>query len=873
MSISLDHFSPNVQEALLKSQQYAVEHGYSKVFPEHFLYCLLTQTESMASAYLEKLNIPVSETILEIENWTKSRQNLSTPVTQAYISRELHGVILRAEKEASLFSETYTNTEHMLLSLLLQKSGLVYEIFERHHVSYDQFKSLLANLTRQETSALQSQGSEKQVLERYCADMIDLARKNKLDPVIGRDEEVRRVIQILSRRTKNNPILIGEPGVGKTAIVECLANRIVSGDLPETLKGKSLYSLDLGALVAGTNLRGEFENRVKQLLREIEAAAGEIILFIDEIHLLVGAGGSEGHMDAANMLKPALARGQLRCIGATTIKEFKKYVEKDAALVRRFQQINVAEPSVDSTIAILRGLKSRYEVHHGVRIKDSALIAAAILSQRYVTERFLPDKAVDLIDEAASNLRIQIDSMPTEIDQIERKITQFEIERTVLRREDDAASRARLKQLQHQLTDLRDTCQNMKERWQTERTQLREVSELKERIEKTRIEEQEAQRQGDLELAAKLRYETLNDLEHQLRESALFLDRSGRERMLKEEVDEEDIALVVSQWTGIPIVKMLENEKQKLLHMEQRLAEKVVGQSEAINSVAHAIRRTRAGVQDPERPIGSFIFLGSSGIGKTELAYALAEFLFDDHKSLIRFDMSEYMEKHSVTRLIGAPPGYVGFEEGGLLTEAIRQRPYAVLLFDEIEKAHPDVFNLFLQILDNGRLTDSQGRITDFKNTIIILTTNLGHEVIQEHPEQDVSMMVRNVLLANFRPEFLNRLDEIIVFKPLALSHIRQICKLQMYKLEQRLMGQRIRLWLSEHAELYLAQKGYDAAFGARPLKRLIQREIQDVLAGKILEGSLSANHLVKIEVDHGKLLFLVDEWTKNVPKFEDLPG
>ncbi|MGK5094380.1 AAA family ATPase [Deltaproteobacteria bacterium TL4] len=860
MSISLSHFTPKAEESLLEAQQFAKEQGHEKVEPEHLLYCLLRQEESMVCPYLEKLGVNISALTDEIKTFLESEAPVTEKISQAYISRSLHGIIIRAEKEAMLLSEKYTKTEHLLLSLLEHQQGRVHQLFLKHQVTAEGLRQLLSRLTHQEHKSLRAT-HELQALDTYCVDLVELAKQNKLDPVIGRDEEVRRVIQILSRRLKNNPVIIGESGVGKTAIVECLAHRIIAGDIPDSLKDKRLLSLDVGALIAGTNFRGEFEERMKRLLKEIEESMGSIILFIDELHTLMGAGGAEGSMNAANLLKPALARGQLRCIGATTIKEFKRYIEKDPALTRRFQQVLIHEPDVESTIAILRGLKKKYALYHGVRIKDSALIAAATLSHRYVTDRFLPDKAIDLIDEAAATLRIQMDSVPTEVDQLERKIMQLEIERTAIRKEDDLASRERLKHIRLQLVELKEKSQEMKNMWQEERSQLKHVYELKESLEKVRNEEQDAQRRGDLELAARLRYETLDQLEQQLTQANQKLALRQEHRLLKEEVDREDIANIVSQWTGVPVAKMLESEKQKLLKMEQRLAERVIGQSEALSSIANAIRRSRTGIQDPERPIGSFIFLGSSGIGKTELAYALADFLFDDRKSLLRFDMSEYMEKNSVTQLMGAPPGYVGFEEGGLLTGAVRQRPYSVLLFDEIEKAHPDVFNLFLQILDNGQLTDSQGRSADFKNTIIIMTTNLGHEVVQASDDQEPSnlqQIARIALLQHFRPEFINRLDEVIVFRGLSLSHIRQICRLQLQKLEKNLSNQNIHFKLTDTAELYLAQKGYDPAFGARPMKRTIQREIQDVIATKLLEGTLRPEKEMLIDVVHGKLIFTV---------------
>ncbi len=859
MGISLKNFSIKAEEALIAAQQHAKQLAHSKIEPEHLLYALLIQEDGLVEPYLRKVGANPTAIREDINQLLLELPKQTEPVEQAYISRNLHAVILQAEQESLLLSEEFVNPQHLLLGIVRHKAGKAQEVLLNYNVTSDSLLQQFAKVTQreQETS---SDFSARNPLEAYCTDILQLARENHLDPVIGRDEEVRRLIQILCRRMKNNPVLIGEPGVGKTAIVEGLAYRILHGDVPDSLKEKRLLSLDLGALIAGATYRGEFESRLKSLLKAVEAASGEIILFIDEMHMLMGAGKSESNVDAANLLKPALARGVLHCIGATTINEFKKYVEKDAALVRRFQQILVEEPDWDSTVAILRGLKPRYELHHAVKIKDAALLAAVSLAQRYVTERYLPDKAIDLVDEAASTLRIQMDSLPTEVDQLDRKIMHLEIEHTALQKENDPATRNRLKELQHEILGLKERSQHLKQIWEEERAQLKRVHTLKESIEHTKTQEMEAQRQGNFELAARLHYETLDDLEKQLKTANLRLDLNGNSRLLKEEVDEEDIAIVVSQWTGVPVAKMLEEEKRKLAHMEHRLGERVIGQKEALASVSNAIRRARAGIQDPNRPIGSFIFLGGSGVGKTELARVLAEFLFDDEKSLIRFDMSEYMEKHSATRLIGAPPGYVGFEEGGALTEAIRRRPYAVLLFDEIEKAHADVFNLFLQILDEGHLTDSQGRRVDFKNTTIIMTTNLAHQAILNAEEtgsfEEVPSKIEKELLQNFRPEFLNRVDEVIIFKSLTLPHLRQICLLQIQTLQQRLNEQNIHFTLTDTAYMYLAKKSHDPAFGARPLKRTIQREIQDVLASKILDGSLPAGSKIAVDIEQGHLVF-----------------
>ncbi|MBF0288522.1 MAG: AAA family ATPase [SAR324 cluster bacterium] len=858
--MSLKKFSLKSEEALIHAQQYAKEHEHEKVEPEHLLYSLLIQEDGITEPYLQKTGADPLMVREAIENHLESISSAEHAVEQVYISRNLHTVILRAEREALLQSEDFVNPEHLLLGIVLHKEGEAHAILTSHGISAEALQQQFERTAQKEQTIVRGKPSVTHPFKAYCVDILQFAQENKLDPVIGRDEEVRRVIQILSRRIKNNPVLIGEPGVGKTAIVEGLAHRITSGDVPDPLKDKKLLSLDIGSMVAGATYRGEFEARLKNLLKEIENTSGEVILFIDELHTLIGAGKSEGSLDAANILKPALARGKLHCIGATTIDEFKKHMEKDAALVRRFQQILVREPNIESTIAMLRGLKDRYELHHQVKIKDSALIAAATLSARYVTERFLPDKAIDLIDEASSVLRIQIDSLPTEVDQLDRKILQLQIEQAALRKEEDSASHQRLQQIQQEITGLKATSQQMKENWQDERRRMKQLHSLKETVEQTKNAEREAQRKGDLELAARLHYETLDKLEHKLRSANQHMTSHGGEPLLKEEVDEEDIAYIVSQWTGIPVTKMLEEEKRKLVKLEQELSKQIIGQNDALASVANAIRRARAGIQDPNRPIGSFIFLGSSGVGKTELANVLAQFLFDDKKSIIRFDMSEYMEKHSASRLIGAPPGYVGFEEGGALTEAIRRRPYAVLLFDEIEKAHPDVFNLFLQILDDGNLTDSQRRTIDFKNTLIIMTTNIGHERIQqaeEHREEtDLAQMAQQELLKHFRPEFLNRIDEVVVFRNLSLAHIRQICILQIKELQNRLKAQEITLELTDNAQMYLAKKGHDPVFGARPLKRTIQRDIQNVIAGKLLDGALKPGSRLTIDLQQGLLTF-----------------
>jgi ATP-dependent Clp protease ATP-binding subunit ClpB len=778
---------------------------------------------------------------------------------QTYITQRLRKLIENAETEAGALKDEYVSAEHMLLAAV-QDSGEAGRILKELGVSRDKILNALVGIRGSQRITDPNPEEKYQALEKYGRDLTDLARKGKLDPVIGRDDEIRRVIQVLSRRTKNNPVLIGEPGVGKTAIVEGLALRIVNGDVPEGLKEKRLLSLDLAAMVAGAKFRGEFEDRLKAVLKEVTEASGQIILFIDELHTLVGAGAAEGAMDASNMLKPALARGELRCVGATTLDEYRKRVEKDPALERRFQPVLVGEPSVEDAIAILRGLKERYEVHHGVRVTDGAIIAAATLSERYISDRFLPDKAIDLIDEAASRLRMEIDSMPIEIDEVERKIMQLEIERQALKREEDSASKERLAQLEREIHNLKETSSGLKAHWQNEKESIQRIRSLKEKIESAKVEEQKAQREGDLNRAAELRYGTLNQLQKQLEEAnAKLAELQKNQKMLKEEVDAEDVAEVVAKWTGIPVTKMLEGEVQKLLRMEERLKLRVVGQENAIHAVANAVRRARAGLQDQNRPIGSFIFLGPTGVGKTELCRALAEFLFDDEQAMVRLDMSEYMEKHSVSRLIGAPPGYVGYDEGGQLTEAVRRRPYSVVLFDEIEKAHPDVFNALLQVLEDGRMTDGQGRTVDFKNTVIIMTSNLGSQYIQELGAKDRKQMEQRVnaaLREAFKPEFLNRVDETIIFNNLGRDEIKSIVEIQLKRLRKNLADRKMALEVSDGAKALLAEAGYDPVYGARPLKRTIQRMIQDPLAVKILAGEFKESDRIWVDVEDGELSF-----------------
>ena len=855
----LDKLTTKSQEALQQAQGLAEKRNHQAIDVEHLLFALMAQKEGVVSALLQKLGLSAGTLVDRLQRALDRMPQVSGAAGQTYITPRLKKVIENAEAEAESLKDEYVSTEHLLLAMV-QDSGEAGKALKELGATRDKILHALVGIRGAQRITDPNPEEKYQSLEKYGRDLTDLARKGKLDPVIGRDDEIRRVIQVLSRRTKNNPVLIGEPGVGKTAIVEGLALRIVNGDVPEGLKDKRLIALDLGALVAGAKFRGEFEDRLKAVLKEVIEANGQIVLFIDELHTLVGAGAAEGAMDASNMLKPPLARGELRCVGATTLDEYRKRVEKDPALERRFQQVYVGEPSVEDTIAIRRGLKERYEVHHGVRITDGAIIAAATLSHRYISDRFLPDKAIDLVDEAASRLRIEIDSMPIEIDEVERKVLQLEIERQALKREEDKASQQRRAQLEREIQNLKETSSGLKAHWQNEKESIQQIRSIKEKIEATKVEEQKAQREGDLNRAAELRYGTLTQLQKDLEAANQKLaDLQKDQKMLKEEVDAEDVAEVVAKWTGIPVSKMLEGEIQKLLKMEDRLKLRVIGQENAIHAVANAVRRARAGLQDENRPIGSFIFLGPTGVGKTELCRALAEFLFDDEQAMVRLDMSEFMEKHSVSRLIGAPPGYVGYEEGGYLTEAVRRRPYSVVLFDEIEKAHPDVFNALLQILEDGRMTDGQGRTVDFKNTVIIMTSNLGSQYIQDLAAKDRKEMERRVSAAlreAFKPEFLNRIDETIIFNNLGRGEIGAIVDIQLKRLRKNLASRKISLELTDAAKNLIGDKGYDPVYGARPLKRTIQRLIQDPLAVKILGGEFKEGDLVKVDADGDELMF-----------------
>ncbi len=854
-----DKLTIKSQEAFQEAQALAEKKGNQQVDVEHLLYALLSDDEGTVVQILKRIGIDYNSLRKDIEDEIERFPKVtgSTPALQIYITQRLKDVFDRALSEAEHLKDEYISTEHILIGAIDDK-GNAGRLLRQYAITKDNILSALRDIRGGQRVTDPTPEDKYQALERYGRDLTALAKKGKLDPVIGRDEEIRRVIQVLSRRTKNNPVLIGEPGVGKTAIAEGLSQRVVAGDVPEGLKDKRVVALDMGALVAGSKYRGEFEERLKAVLKEIEEAQGKVILFIDELHTLVGAGAAEGAIDASNMLKPALARGELRCIGATTLDEYRRHIEKDPALERRFQPVIVREPNVEDTISILRGLKERYEVHHGVKIKDSALVAAAVLSNRYISDRFLPDKAIDLIDEAASRLRMEIDSMPSELDEIERKLRQLEIERQAVTKDKDRTSIERLSRIEKEMAELNEKRDGLRAQWLMEKEVIGRIRQLKADIESTKIESEKAEREGDLGRAAELRYGRLIELQKHLdEESSRLQEIQAHGKMLKEEVDDEDVAEIVSKWTGIPVSRMLEGEVQKLIHMEERLRRRVVGQDEAIEAVSNAVRRARAGVQDPNRPIGSFIFLGPTGVGKTELARALAEFLFDDESAMVRIDMSEYMERHTVSRLIGAPPGYVGYEEGGQLTEAVRRRPYSVVLFDEIEKAHTEVFNLLLQLLDDGRLTDGHGRTVDFRNTVVIMTSNLGSQYIYDiRDEEGMRGKVMDVLKGSFRPEFLNRVDEIIIFHQLTKQLLKQVVDIQLARMKKYLMGKRIDIKLTEEARDYLADTGYDPAFGARPLKRLLQREILNPLSMKILDGSIKEGDIVEVGVEGEKLVF-----------------
>ncbi len=857
--MDMNKFTVMSQKSLQEAHSKAEQMDHQEILPEHLLWVFLNQKENIVNALLGKIGINTGSIKAETEEALKKIPQVEG-ASEIYLSSRLRKVINEAKKQASVLKDEYISTEHLFLGMIKQGAGDVQRIFEKNGVDEDLVLKALRSIRGSQRVTDPEPEGKYQALEHYTRDITEIAREGKLDPVIGREDEIRRVIQILSRRTKNNPVLIGEAGVGKTAIVEGLAQRIANGDVPQSLKNKRLIALDMGALIAGAKYRGEFEDRLKAVLKEIKESKGEIVLFIDELHTIIGAGAAEGAVDASNMLKPPLARGELRCVGATTLNEYKKYIEKDAALERRFQQTYVKEPTVEETVSILRGLKEKYEVHHGVEIKDSALVAAATLSERYITDRYLPDKAIDLIDEAASRIRIEIDSKPEEIDELDRKIVQLEIEREALKKEKEKSAKEKLKRLEKELSALQEKSRAVKLRWHKEKELIESINKLKEQMDSLKIEEQNAERRGDLGKVAEIRYGKLIQVQKEIEEKTKQLQEiQKKEKMLKEEVDEEDVAQIVSKWTGIPVSKMLQGEVEKLIKMEERLKKRVVGQDQALSTVSHTIRRARAGIQDETRPLGSFIFLGPTGVGKTELARALAEFLFDDDKAMVRLDMSEYMERHTVSRLIGAPPGYVGHEEGGQLTEAIKRRPYSIILLDEIEKAHNDVFNILLQILDDGRLTDGKGRTIDFRNTIIIMTSNLGSQVIKElSPDYEkMEQRVKEILDNHFRPEFLNRVDEVIIFKALSQEVILKILDIQINQLKKRLKQKKIDIKVSEKAKKLLAERGFDPVYGARPLKRTLQKEIENPLALKILEGEYKSGDIGDISVDEkGNLKF-----------------
>ena len=863
----LDKLTTKSQEALQAAQELAHQHSQQQVDGEHLALALAQQQDGIIPTLLQRTGVDLAkfqaDLAAEIGRLAKVQ---GTSSADLYLSPELKQAMDAAQTEATSLGDEFISTEHLLLGLLAKGGNALGRVFKSHNLGREGLLDALGQVRGNQRVTDANPEDKFQALEKYGQDLTALAKQGKIDPIIGRDDEIRRVMQVLSRRTKNNPVLIGEPGVGKTAIAEGLARRIVSGDVPESLKDKTLIAMDLSAMIAGAKYRGEFEDRLKAFIKEVTSSDGQIILFIDELHTLVGAGAAEGATDAANMLKPQLARGELRCVGATTLDEYRKYIEKDPALERRFQPVTVDEPSVEASVAILRGLKERYEVHHGIRIQDTALVSAATLSDRYITDRFLPDKAIDLIDEAASRLRMELDSMPTEIDQLERQVMQLEIERTALKKEKDEASRERLAKLEENLANLKEQSDELKARWQDEKASINAVSIVNSQLEEAHRDQEKAEREGDLNAAAQIRYETIPELEKKLGEMQQALNEAEEtKRLLKEEVTDEDVAAVVAAWTGIPVSKMLEGERQKLVHMEDRISERVVGQQKAIAAVADAVRRARSGLQDPDRPIGSFVFMGPTGVGKTELARSLAEFLFDDETAMVRIDMSEYMEKHTVARLIGAPPGYVGHEEGGQLSEAVRRKPYSVVLFDEIEKAHPDVFNVFLQVLDDGRLTDGQGRTVDFQNTIVIMTSNIGSHIIQDYfldgktsdvDRLDMEQKVSDEMKAHFRPEFVNRIDDTIIFHSLDEEQLGVIVDIQLKAVAKRLADQQLTMEITDDAKHHLAKAGYDPQFGARPLKRTVQELLLNPLATRLLDGEYKPGDNIRINVTNDELTF-----------------
>ena len=863
----LDKLTTKSQEALQAAQELAHQHSQQQVDGEHLALALAQQQDGIIPTLLQRTGVDLAkfqaDLATEIGRLAKVQ---GTSSADLYLSPDLKQAMDAAQAEATSLGDEFISTEHLLVGLLAKGGNALGRVFKAHNLGREGLLDALGQVRGNQRVTDANPEDKFQALEKYGRDLTALASQGKIDPIIGRDDEIRRVMQVLSRRTKNNPVLIGEPGVGKTAIAEGLARRIVSGDVPESLNDKTLIAMDLSAMIAGAKYRGEFEDRLKAFIKEVTSSDGQIILFIDELHTLVGAGAAEGATDAANMLKPQLARGELRCVGATTLDEYRKYIEKDPALERRFQPVTVDEPSVEASIAILRGLKERYEVHHGIRIQDTALVSAATLSDRYITDRFLPDKAIDLIDEAASRLRMELDSMPTEIDQLERQIMQLEIERTALKKEKDEASRERLAKLEENLANLKEQSDELKARWQDEKASINAVSIVNSQLEEAHRDQEKAEREGDLNAAAQIRYETIPELEKKLEEMQQALNEAEEtKRLLKEEVTDEDVAAVVAAWTGIPVSKMLEGERQKLVHMEDRISERVVGQQKAITAVADAVRRARSGLQDPDRPIGSFVFMGPTGVGKTELARSLAEFLFDDETAMVRIDMSEYMEKHTVARLIGAPPGYVGHEEGGQLSEAVRRKPYSVVLFDEIEKAHPDVFNVFLQVLDDGRLTDGQGRTVDFRNTIVIMTSNIGSHIIQDYfldgkttevDRLDMEQKVSDEMKAHFRPEFINRIDDTIIFHSLDEDQLGVIVDIQLRAVAKRLADQQLTMEISDDAKRHLAKAGYDPQFGARPLKRTVQEQLLNPLATRLLDGEFKPGDNIRINLANDELTF-----------------